>query len=680
MKRIAALSLVVFFLAELVGLSAEDPGSDFARPCSVTQSLDGDGWLLATDPDNVGREQNWATHPQPGAKPTRVPWIIQDAFPGYHGVAWYWRDFKVPENPHKDGRYLLRFWAVDYKADVWLNGFHVGTHEGGETPFTLDVTKAVRSSGVNYLAVRVLNPTHEPIDGIVLNETPHRNKVIPYTAGSSYNHGGIVDSVELLVTPAVRITDVFLRPDIAKEKIAVQVQLENSLSDRVETRIDLAVAPDPEGRTFSIFSISRMAWPGESVVNVDLPVANPRLWNLNEPNLYRVTVRAQQNGSHSIDEQSARCGFRDFRFENGYFRLNGKRLFLKCSHTGNHCPVGLQLPPDPDMLRRDLLNVKVMGFNAIRFIAGMATRYQLDLCDEIGLLVYEEHFGSWCLANSPQMGSRFDRGLSEMIQRDRNHPSVAIWGLLNETQDGPVFRHAAASLPLVRSLDDSRMVMLNSGRWDLHGQRSLAGIDIWRTAGDPDPNVTRNRNQRPLSALGITWQAGQLALHPGPEGQYSVVRWTSPAAGPCSINAAFSGIAQAATTDVHVLHNGRSLHNQRINIPDRANESEYAGKLTVAKGDTVDFVVGFGNGHYGGDTTALAARIEMADGKRFDAASEFSVKAESQRALELRPARPGPQTRHGHLHSLSPRRNSGQRRGLGHPEQPRLRGVGRPAR
>ena len=72
--------------------------------------------------------------------------------------------------------------------------------------------------------------------------------------------------------------------------------------------------------------------------------------------------------------------------------------------------MGLQLPPDPDMLRRDLLNVKVMGFNAIRFIAGMATRYQLDLCDEIGLMVYEEPYGSWCLADSPKMKERYDRG------------------------------------------------------------------------------------------------------------------------------------------------------------------------------------------------------------------------------------------------------------------------------
>ena len=112
--------------------------------------------------------------PREEAKPTKVPWIIQDAFPGYHGVAWYWREFDASPNPHAGGRYLLRFWAVDYRAEVWLNGTRVGEHEGGETPFVLDVTDAIRTGAnkKNLLAVRVLNPTHERIDGIVLAETP----------------------------------------------------------------------------------------------------------------------------------------------------------------------------------------------------------------------------------------------------------------------------------------------------------------------------------------------------------------------------------------------------------------------------------------------------------------------------------------------------------------------------
>ena len=74
-------------------------------------SLDGT-WLLATDPQDAGRGEGWFAAPRPEARPMRVPWIIQDAFPGYHGVAWYWRTFDAPGNPHAGGRYLLRFWQV----------------------------------------------------------------------------------------------------------------------------------------------------------------------------------------------------------------------------------------------------------------------------------------------------------------------------------------------------------------------------------------------------------------------------------------------------------------------------------------------------------------------------------------------------------------------------------------
>jgi beta-galactosidase/beta-glucuronidase len=166
-----------------------------AGSTAIVQSLDGSGWKLATDPRNVGRNDQWFATPRSDAVDARVPWIIQDAFPGYHGVAWYWRDFVVPTHPQPEGRCLLRFWAVDYKADVWLNGQPVGGHEGGETPFTLDVTEAIQAGRTNRLSVRVLNPAHERIDGLVMNETPRQARVVPYSAGAAYNHGGIVGSV-----------------------------------------------------------------------------------------------------------------------------------------------------------------------------------------------------------------------------------------------------------------------------------------------------------------------------------------------------------------------------------------------------------------------------------------------------------------------------------------------------
>ena len=99
------------------------------------------------------------------------------------------------------------------------------------------------------MAVRVLNPTHETIDGIVLNETPHRNKVIPYGAGASYNHGGIVDSVELLVVPLVRIDDLFARPETSTGRIRVQVKMHNGGQGAAAAQLQLTVAPAASGET-----------------------------------------------------------------------------------------------------------------------------------------------------------------------------------------------------------------------------------------------------------------------------------------------------------------------------------------------------------------------------------------------------------------------------------------------
>jgi hypothetical protein len=615
-----------------------------AEPVSPTAvvPLDGDDWLLATDPKHVGREEGWFQAPRPEAKRARVPWIIQDTFPGYHGVAWYWKDFTAPAPAHPGGRALLRFWAADYFAQVWLNGTKVGEHEGGEDPFVLDVTDALKPGAANRLAVRILNPTHERIDGIVLNETPHRNKVIPYGAGSAWNQGGLMDSVELLLAPAVRVEDVFVRADAETGVLRVRANLRNAGPGPAAGRVEFSAAPAAGGGTLALATLDRELPPGDTAEEVALKIDHPRLWDLGDPFLYRVTVRVRAGTPPTLDEASVRCGFRDFRFRDGAFRLNGRRIFLRCSHTGNACPVGLEMPLDPDILRRDLLLAKTMGFNAIRFISGVAKRYQLDLCDEIGLMVYEESYAGWCLANSPDMPRRFRDSVLGMVRRDRNHPSVTMWGLLNETNDGPVFREAVKTLPALRAVDDSRLVFLNSGRWDAAGGGSIAGIESWSLPDRPDPCVTRNGTDRPIQALGITWAPGQLALHPGRNGEYSAVRWTAPADGNVDVAAAFTSIAERATTDVHVLHNDRPLFDGFINVNGQGREQGHRGPVAVKTGDTVSCVVGFGNGDYGADTTALALTIKTADGATHDAARAFAVEKNPNGPWSYGWLKPGP--------------------------------------
>ena len=641
---------IFYWVAAVAGLVPYFPvTAAVAQPqpvSSMVQSLNGT-WLLATDPKNAGRDQQWFKAPQSEAVPAKVPWIIQDAFPGYHGVAWYWRDFVPPANPHPRGRSLLRFWGVDFSAEVWLNGLAVGRHEGGETPFVLDVTDSLKVGATNRLAVRVLNPTLEPIDGLVLSQTPRQARVIPYGAGSAYNCGGITESVELLLAPVVRVEDLYAAPNPKSGVIHIEVNVRNSTSETARGRLEFTVAPASGGETLQVVALEQAFAPGDSQIKTELKINQPHLWDLNDPFLYRVTARVVAGADVSMDERSVRCGFRDFRFENSCFRLNGRRTFLRCSHTCNHFPIGQRLPHDPDLARRDLLDVKAMGFNAIRFIWGGAERYQLDLCDEIGLMVYEESFASMALDVSPKMPELFDRSVGELIRRDRNHPSIVIWGLLNEAGNNPAFHHATQMLPLVRSLDSTRMVFLNAGRYDNQlaaGSGPFSKVHRWSGSAGGEPWVVFNPESEPIETpFGFAWPPHQVCLHPGPKGEFSVARWTAPAAGQVTISARFTGLPQTpATTDVHLLHQGQPLFDGLINVGGHSNSAAYSGRMVVAQGDTVDFVVGFGNQSYGSDTTSLEARLQFDSGTTFDLAKDFSHSKNPDRAWSYGVMKPSP--------------------------------------
>ena len=200
------------FIVLLGVLHAAPPDSSAIQSTTVV-SLDG-RWLLAPDPENIGRDRAWWQKPAAEAKSARVPGIIQEAFPLYHGAAWYWREVTPPANLHAQGRYLLRFWNVDYLADVWLNGVHVGRHEGACEPFVLDVTDAIKPKAANRLALRVLNPTncadrrHQ-----ALGDRPHGQITGPVGAGPRaefrrhHRFRGVDRRARL------RVDDLFVRPD-----------------------------------------------------------------------------------------------------------------------------------------------------------------------------------------------------------------------------------------------------------------------------------------------------------------------------------------------------------------------------------------------------------------------------------------------------------------------------------
>jgi hypothetical protein len=475
------------------------------------------------------------------------------------------------------------------------------------------------------------------VDGFVIRECPGRNKFDPWGPGATYNQGGILDSVELLLAPPVRVESLYLKPDWQSGGIEAEVKVRNATGQSAQGSLALSVAAAAGGETLDLVTMPAHFPAGDTLLKGRLQVRDFQLWNTEHPVLYRVAARVSREGSEAVDEKSAKCGFRDFRFADGYFRLNGKRIFLKSAHFGGDSPITGIIPLDPGMLRKDFLSMKLMGFNMARCIAGLGRRFMMDLADEIGFLVYDESYASWCVTPSPHMARRWNQTVAGMIRRDRNHPSVVLWGLLNETGDDPVFRQAVGALEFVKQLDDTRVVMLNSGRFDgmmfggPDGARQVLP-EAWVTGGTFQvPFVARNRSGAEINHDGTIFPTGGLALHVGMAGELAVLRFIAPAEGEYQVSVRFKGIAgppahgPMTTGAGWVVARGQTVFSEKINCAGRPNQAAYQGRLALKKGDVMDAVSGSGNETFNSDTMRLDVTVAGPDGVTHDATKDWSI-------------------------------------------------------
>lgn len=439
-----------------------------------------DLWSAALDPDDTGLRDGWPAAPPAHTVAAAVPGYLQETFPGAHGVIWYWTEIGRAWVPGP-GPVSVRFRSVSYRAEFWLDGKYLGMHEGsGE--IDLDISEWRDGYGPGLLAVRLLNPTTNRIDGMVLAETPAANAFDEdgYWPGRLYNYGGITGPVDIVRHDNLEIVDVHVVAALDRGVVDVDLRIHNRTDAvvGVEWQCQVSAADD----RIDVRTGTARVPAGGRRIKCTLAVPDPIPWSPDRPFLYDVDIMIVSVGRPSEPRtlpatltRRVRTGFRHLTVDDdGFFVLNGRRIFIRSTHTGNHIPVGIAADRSAALLRTDLLNAKTVGLNMLRFIAGPATPEQLDLCDELGLMVYEECDASWPHGYAPGLETRFDTELQEMVRRDRNHPCVVVWGLLNETRDGPMFRHAASSLPLVRELDATRLVLLASGRWD--GDLSIGSV------------------------------------------------------------------------------------------------------------------------------------------------------------------------------------------------------------
>jgi beta-galactosidase len=393
-----------------------------------------------------------------------LPWHSFDD-KDYEFISTYRRSFKFPQGA-EGKRVFVDFEGVMTASTVWINGELLGSYRGGFTPFSFELTKHLRKDGDNVLVVQV--------------DSTERADIPPFGYEIDYmTFGGLYREVSLRVVPSTYIDNIFAQ---AKDVLSGQPTLavncfvtgEDHGAGATSLQIELRDGDKILGRGTS--TIERVAGPGQDT-KID-PYTDAavyattetlkdaarhtvliekldgiQLWDLENPKLYTVNVKLLR-GSSVIDQDSRRFGFRDAVFTDHGFSLNGKVIKLRGLDRHQTFPfVGQAMPArvqrqDADILRKDL------RCNIVRTSHYPQSRYFLDRCDEIGLLVLEEIPGWQHIGNESWKEVAIDN-VGRMIRRDWNHPSIVLWGVrINESLDDHDFYTRTNAL--AHALDDSR--------------------------------------------------------------------------------------------------------------------------------------------------------------------------------------------------------------------------------
>ena len=394
-------------------------------------SLSGEGWRFAKEAGESLRAES-ESFDDSDWKSVRVPhdWVISESFDRnlgggtgklpWRGVAWYRRVFELrPEEA--GGRVFLDFDGVMAAPRVYVNGRLAGEWNYGYESKCLDVTPFVRFGDTNVLVVRT-------------DTTRMKSRWYP--------GGGIYRKVVMKVRNAAHFADkgIFVTtPAVSLEKAIVNVNWELEGPVREDARVTVSVC-DPSGRVVA------QEETAAGIGCLRLQLCQPKLWDVESPNLHVARVELKDAAGNRVSSECVRFGIRTISFPtptdepeksdraaNG-FHLNGRRVQLKGVNL--HSDLGLLgMAFDKSAMRRQLQLMKDMGANAVRTSHNCPAPEMLDLCDEMGIVVWDECFDKW-----DRTSGRTDECLEgyiapilrNFVRRDRNHPSVIVWSMSNE--------------------------------------------------------------------------------------------------------------------------------------------------------------------------------------------------------------------------------------------------------
>ncbi|MBN1911467.1 MAG: hypothetical protein JW818_17120 [Pirellulales bacterium] len=402
---------------------AEHPRPDFRR--DTWHCLNGT-WQFRFDPEDRGLREAWHAKSEGFDRRIVVPFCWESRASGIaviNGpkIGWYRRQMVVPRE-WKGNRILLRFEAVDWEARIWVGGKEAGRHEGGYTPFAIDITDLVEPGEETTLVVRVFDPT-DP-ETLVGKQGP------PWYTPTS----GIWQTVWLEARPEQYIDDFRL------------VARNSGVGWALDVEVDVVGPEGPSyvevispGREFLTQKIHLDLKDGQGHGRVTLDIPSAQSWSPEDPHLYDLDLRLRGDDSKAgpIDRVHTYFGLRTIESAapRGTNRkrilLNGEPIFLRGTLDQSFNPEGICTAPTDAFIRRDLEIARGLGGNFLRLHVKAEEPRRLYWADRLGLLVMEDM--PCARSSSEKAWQRWSQAMRETIRRDHNHPSVIAWSLFNES-------------------------------------------------------------------------------------------------------------------------------------------------------------------------------------------------------------------------------------------------------
>lgn len=446
-----------------VAIRKEYPRPQFEREEWI--SLNGE-WSFAFDDQNIGEQEKWYQEGKfdqkiivPFSYETKASGIGDETF---HPYVWYGRDLELPEK-YNGKKVILNFQASDYITKVWINGELAGTHKGGYTAFSFDISEFIDYENSNRIIIKVedSDSCHQPRG---------KQRWTKENFGCWYvQTTGIWQTVWLEFLNEASIQSVKMTPDIDTHSVEFDYLLD--MNHKEKEKYQLATTIRFNNRLVKEFSIQ----PDRDKLSMKMNIVSEinewkvMLWSPEHPHLYDVTFTLYKD-EQIIDKVESYFGMRKVSIQDGNVLLNDVPIYQKLILDQGYWPETMLTPPSEEAIIEDINKIIEMGFNGVRKHQKIEDQRFLYWCDKKGLLVWSEVAATY--EYSDEAVTNFTEEWLEIVQQHYNHPSIITWVPFNESwgvknifTDEKQQKFTEAIYYLTKSLDAMRPVIVNDG-WE----------------------------------------------------------------------------------------------------------------------------------------------------------------------------------------------------------------------